>query len=993
MSETTPTPRSQYWRSLNEIKQTPEFEDFMHREFPVGASEFPEGTSRRRWMKLMGASIALGTLTATGCRYPEETIAPFVIRPDGRIPGEPHQTATNIEWAGRVYNLFVTGVDGRPVKVEPNAEHPAPGSGSDAYVQASILQLYDPDRMDGVISRKGGLRNSEQDSFEAFASAGSNGVGVKGFGAVRQGMERNDGAKLGILMPPSQSPSLVRLLTELKKKYPLVTIGRYDSVRSDTMDRATEQAIGRVARPTCDTAAAKVICAIDSDLLGTDHGFVANAAGFAQGRDPVPGKMNRLYCVESGFTNTGMAADSRLALQPSQMLAFLAELESKVDELLGGASHDHSDEGDTAFDRLPASEKLERLVDVMAHDLVDNKGQSLLTVGDHLGVDALVAGIRINDKLGNLNETVRFVSPVDGELETVSLEDFVAKVNDGSLKAVAILGGNPVYTAPSDIDLAAALAKAGSTVYFGEFDDETAYACQWALPVVHPFESWGDCQGDDGFYGVTQPQILPLLGGRTMLEYLSWFLGEDAADPESIVRVTAGKQAGGSLSNRRWRQLLHDGFSKDLQSKAEVAKFAGGDAAEPGGKLVPASEYEADGVDVVIVPADGVYDGRFANNGWLQEMPQSITKLTWDNAACMSPATAEKIGVSQGKMVALGEGDGAIELPVFELPGAAPGVVTVAMGYGRRRAGSVGGSEDLESDIVGFDVASLRSSESPMLATGVAARPRATEYMLATTQDHFAIDELGFKETVDRSHRLVREGTLEKLQKESGFVDHMGVHTPPLKSLWTEPMEEFEAEPIPQWGMSIDLTKCVGCNACVVACQSENNIPIVGKEQVATGREMHWIRVDRYFSGDPDAKDESPQIVQQPVACQHCETAPCEQVCPVAATVHTEEGINAMAYNRCVGTRYCANNCPFIRSVGSTTSTTTKTLAPGTESSRSRVQRSKTPNRKLQAVGAEPRGQRSRTRRDGEVHILHSARRTRQDRLAEKTASRSSFRR
>ncbi|WP_417735785.1 TAT-variant-translocated molybdopterin oxidoreductase [Rosistilla oblonga] len=914
MSETTePKPRSRYWRSLNEIKQTPDFEQFMHREFPVGASEFPEGVSRRRWMKLMGASIALGTLSASGCRYAEETIAPFVIRPDGRVPGEPHFTATNIEWAGRVYNLLITGVDGRPIKVEANAQHPSPGVGTDPFIQASILQLYDPDRMDGVISRAKGMRNPGTDDWDTFTAAVDNAIGVKGFGAVRDGLARNDGKGFGILMPPTQSPSVVRLLTELQAKFPAITIGRYDAVRGDAMSQATEKAIGRVGKPILDLAAAKVICSIDADILGTDHGFIANAAGFADGRSPEVGKMNRLYSIESSFSNTGMAADTRYSLQPSQMPAFIAALEKQIDVALGGEASEQVAESEVGFDKLPPAEKLTRLIQVMANDLVASKGKALVVVGDHLGPEALAASIRLNHKLGSLGKTIRFAEPIDSKLKTVGLADFVAKLNSGDIASVVVLGGNPVFTSTGDIDVAAALAKASASVYVGEYDDETAVACQWVLPQAHPFESWGDCQTDDGFYGVTQPQILPLLNGKTIVEYLAWFLGEDNPDAEAIVRKTADAAAGESLSNRQWRQLLHDGFEASIKAELPAASYSGGDEPLTDAAVVPTSEYEAEGVDVVISVADGIYDGRFANNAWLQEMPQSVTKLTWDNAALMSPATAKKIGVSQNKMVALGEGDSAIELPVYELPGAAAGVVTVAMGYGRRRAGAVGGNDDLGTDPVGFDIAALRTSSSPLMAAGVTARPRSTTYELSTTQDHFAIDELGFNETVDRSHRLVREGTIEKLEKDPEFVKHMGVHSPALKSLWTEPLEMIENDGIqrPQWGMSIDLNRCVGCNACVVACQSENNIPIVGKEQVAMGREMHWIRVDRYFSGDPENVDESPQIVQQPVTCQHCETAPCEQVCPVAATVHTEEGINAMAYNRCIGTRYCANNCPY----------------------------------------------------------------------------------
>ena len=483
-----------------------------------------------------------------------------------------------------------------------------------------------------------------------------------------------------------------------------------------------------------------------------------------------------------------------------------------------------------------------------------------------------------------------------------------------------ILDCNIVHTAPGDVDFAKLIAKVDHTIYLGLYDDETAEVCDWSLPMAHPLESWGDCLGPAGHYGVCQPQILPLLGGRTPIEVLANFAGESNVDAESIVRRTAD-EINGTISDRQWRQLLHDGFAEKLTAPAGEFTINGTvDLLTV--KPLATSEIDKDLIEVLFTPSESVHDGRFANNAWLQEMPQAITKLVWDNAALMSPRTARALDVHHGVKVTLQGRDELVELPVYELPGCAPGVVSVAFGYGRTRAGVVGGLADKDIDSIGVDVRPLRTADA-MRFTVAKGRPRFDEYELVTTQDHWAIDELGRDETIDRSFKLIREGTTALLEKLPEFADAKGPHVPavgPDGSLWEEPLnfiEEHGKPFIPQWGMSVDLTKCLGCNACVIACQAENNVPVVGKEQVSNSREMHWLRIDRYFQADisddvPESElADNADVVQEPVACMHCETAPCEQVCPVAATVHTNEGINAMAYNRCIGTRYCANNCPY----------------------------------------------------------------------------------
>ena len=898
----TEKPRDRYWRSLSELHQSKEFNQFLHREFPVAASAYPEGFSRRRWLQLMGASMSVAG--AVGCRYPTETIAPFVLRPEGRIPGEDYYRSSNIELAGRVYNLLITNVDGRPVKIEGNKNHPC-GGGTDAYSQASILNLYDPDRArgdDGVV-----LRRTAKGKISVASWADADAAAIEWFTAAVQ----NDGKSFAVLMSPTQSPSTVRMIRALRDKLPQMTLCRFDAVQGDVMRQATTTAIGAPCRQLLDLDKASVILSVASDFLCADAGSARNATLFAKTRNPSE-DMSRLYVVEAAFSNTGATADTRLSIRPSQMPSLIAAIEAKLDALIAGGSETAEPDETTPYDELEPQVRVDRFVSVAAQDLKDAGETAVIIVGEALGADAVAAGIRINEKLGSLGKVQRFAPLVDAELgESVALPELVAALNAGKVNSLVILGDNPGFTAPGDVKLLEAIARVENSIYLGEYDDETAATCAWSLPLAHPLESWGDVISDDGTYGICQPQILPLLGGRTVVEFIARMIGQDEMQGRDIVRRTADAVAKKSLSERDWRKLLNDGFLEGVASEIVTAKFGGPAGPLTDKPVVATNDIDHDAIEVVFTPSDGLYDGRFANNGWLQEMPQSMTKLTWDNAALLSPRTARALAVNDGSMVALRNAGGELQLPVYEMPGIAPGVIVAPIGYGRTRAGMVGGMVSEDVPVVGTSVSPLRRFDSMMVMTGVEARPRYTDYLLATTQDHWAIDDLGKGETELRSFQLIREGTAALFSKNPTFAEDMGPHVPavgPNGSPWNEPITTImEDRPdLPQWGMSIDLNKCFGCNACVIACQSENNVPIVGKEQVSRGREMHWLRLDRYFQGD----EEHANVVMQPIACQHCETAPCEQVCPVAATVHTDEGLNAMAYNRCIGTRYCANNCP-----------------------------------------------------------------------------------
>ncbi|WP_044302496.1 TAT-variant-translocated molybdopterin oxidoreductase [Rhodopirellula sallentina] len=905
-----------YWRSLSELNGDESFvNDFLHREFPVAASEFPEGVSRRRWMQLMGASLAMAGVA--GCRYPEELISPFVIRPEGRVPGESYYSATNVEIAGEVCHLLVSCVDGRPTKVEPNTEHPAKGIAG-TYAQASMLGLYDPDRARGEVGvpihRE--EKKRKESTWESFITYGT---------ALLRSADK--GERLAVLSGPTTSPTTLRMLSKLQAKFPAATVCFYDPIDGGTMSEATQKVFGEQARQQYDFSEADVIVSLEADFLGSQAGSLVNSATFSKKRDPMAGEMSRLYVAEGGYTTTGTAADARLAIRPSQMPALLAELGRRVEKAksgdLAGANLDVEKvvEESQAYSELGPQERLERFLDSAAADLAAAGDKGVVVVGESLGADMVAAGIDMNSKLGSFGTLQKFVSAAESQLKNhVSLGELVAKMKGGEVDELLVFDTNVVYTAPGDIDFAEALTHVEHSIYLGTYDDETAAECEWSLPMCHPFESWGDCVGRDGHYGICQPQILPLLGGKTPAEVLALMLEEDVVDGEQIVRQTANSVTGSAISDREWRKLLHDGYADGMvvEPKSLEPKNASVELPSEAPEVAETFEKEysdesfRDSFEVLFTPAEGLYDGRFANIGWLQEMPQAVTKLTWDNAAIMSPGSAKAIGTKHGLMVALRQGDSLVELPVFEMPGCAPGVVSVAIGYGRKRVGMVGGMPDEDVPVVGVDVSPIRKSDSAMMLAPVEARPRLNEYELCTTQDHWAIDELGRDEAEARSFTLVREGTTELLKKLPEFTEAKGPHVPAVGkdgTLWQEPIAAIEEarEDLPQWGMSIDLTKCLGCNGCVIACQSENNVPIVGKEQVGNSREMHWLRIDRYFQGDEDVTD----IVQEPVACMHCETAPCEQVCPVAATVHTDEGINAMAYNRCIGTRYCANNCPY----------------------------------------------------------------------------------
>jgi molybdopterin-containing oxidoreductase family iron-sulfur binding subunit len=890
----SPRKELHFWRSLDELEQSPEFRQFVEREFPTAASEIPEGVSRRRWLQLMAASFVLAGVA--GCRWETEKIAPFARRPPSRVPGEPEKYATAFEWAGRVRHLLVTCIDGRPIKIEGNPDHPESRGASDAVSQACILDLYDPDRTPTLKQIQGGRTFTR--TWEDFADWGRRHF---------DGFAEQQGRGLALLFEPTTSPSVQALMGSIIERLPQARLYENDAASAVNERAGSLLAFDRRVTTRFDLTKAKIIFCLDADLLGGAADSLRHAREYAARRDPEGSWMNRLYSVESQMSVTGAAADHRLALRSGDIPTLLNVVEERLRHRL---RDEHRD--DIALTSLKQSlpgfpeqklERVARFVEALTDDLAANRRESAIVVGPcqppsiHARVHAL------NALLGNVDHTVHYGADPSYVENAKRLRDFAEDAARGAIDTVVILGTNPVASAPIAMKVADGLAEVRHKICLSLYEDETARLCDWRLPLAHPLESWGDVRSSDGTVSVTQPLIEPLLGGKSIVEVLAMLLG-DRRDASEIVRETLGSQRPSALTDSEWRRTVHDGLLPNsafspITPKLIAKRFDEGPEQREG--AIGDLQRSPNKVEIVFAHSHALHDGRLANNAWLQETPDPITKLTWDNAAVLSPATAERLGVEHGTLIDLRRRGECVRLPAFLLPGQAENSIGLTLGYGRRSAGRVGGSDDLEAAPVGVDVNPLRDSPSEFIIAGVQITPTGIPYELATTQNHHAVDPLAWDEVGQRVGDLVREGTLTEYQRHPDFASHQG-HHPPNESLWQEPSYDDRA-----WGMAIDLNKCIGCNACVVACQAENNVPIVGKEQVLKGREMHWIRVDRYFSGDV----EEPSVSHQPVACHHCENAPCEQVCPVAATVHSDEGLNDMIYNRCVGTRYCANNCPY----------------------------------------------------------------------------------
>jgi MoCo/4Fe-4S cofactor protein with predicted Tat translocation signal len=932
-----------YWRSVEEFADTPEFREALEREFPAGASELLE-TSRRSFLQLMGASLALaGLATIPGCRRPDHKILPYAKDvPEDVIPGKPLFYATCMPLpGGGAEGLLVETHEGRPTKVEGNPLHPLNRGKSSAWAQASILGLYDPDRLMFPVYHPRG-EDERPASFDDFGAWSKEHFAR--FDATK-------GAGLAFLVEKKSSPSRDALRDRVLKRWPKAEWVPYEAYDPRGAIEGGRLAFGVPVREQLDFGQADVILSLDRDFLGDEPAGLANARGFAATRRVMTTKdsMSRLYVAESMFTLTGGKADHRVRLSPSRITALAVEVAKAVLEKVRGPHPELSAAVEAVV--VPDAAVLDRAwIEAVAEDLVSEEaegsrrtrvGRSMILAGASQPPEVHALVHALNAVLGNAGRTVRYLSmPADLSADSAAGIAGVSQgLKEGRISTLVVLGCNPVFTAPADTGFAGAYAKA-TTICLSVENSETALASTWSLNGATYFESWGDAEAWDGTVGPIQPVIAPLYEGASDLEVLATILGDEKADGHEIVRGVWGS-LGLPDFEKAWNRSLHDGVlpSRGSSAGAMEVKFAA--VADAVRKLsVPAGP--SDGALEVVFAVGRVHDGRFANYGWLQELPQPATTVVWDNPALVSPATARALGVTpvgyspenpsgmytkpkypEAAMAMVTVNGRSMELPIWIVPGMADHTVVLQLGYGRRVSGKVG-------EGVGFDTYGLRDAASSSTARGGTIKAGNTTYMVASTQTHWSLEgrtsivravdlpawrkhgDAPPKTEADRLYGKVK--TLNFGEQVSGGELN---HAPPTESLYVNPLNQSRAEAAAgsayskrqQWGMTIDLATCTGCGACTAACQAENNIPIVGKKEVAKGREMTWIRVDRYYTGE---NVESPEeMLHQPVACVHCENAPCETVCPVNATVHGPEGINYMTYNRCIGTRYCANNCPY----------------------------------------------------------------------------------
>jgi MoCo/4Fe-4S cofactor protein with predicted Tat translocation signal len=842
----------QYWRSLEELADTEELRRFVEREFPHHAGEWFDPVGRRGFLKLMGASLALAGATAC-TRQPDEVLVPYVRQPENLVPGRPLFFATAMPLSGSAIGLLAESHEGRPTKIEGNPDHPASLGATDAYAQGSVLQLYDPDRSTSI-TYLGEIR-----PWGSFVQMMRNAVAER---------EPFQGAGIRFLTESVCSPTLVAQLQEVLTALPKARWHQYEPVSRDAEFTGAQLAFGSPVETHYAFDKAQVVVSLDSDFLASGSGSVRYARDFASGRRvrKANAQMNRLYVAEPMPTPTGAVADHRLAVRAS-------DVELLARAVAGAVSGGSSSGG---------SPDVDKWVTAAAKDLKQHRGASVVVAG--AGQPAAVHAIvhAINHALGNVGSTVFHTDPVqawNGD-QTQSLRDLVADMTGGQVQLVVILGGNPVYTAPADLKFAEALKKVSLRVHLSLYDDETSALCHWHINETHYLEHWSDARTFDGTVSIVQPLIAPLYRGRSAHEIVTVFTKRPERTPYDTLRDfwKGQPQAAGQDFEKFWRRCLHDGV---VPGTALPPKAVTPSAALPASITAKSSS----GLEIRFVADPAVYDGRFANVGWLQEWPRPITKMTWDNAAIVSPSTAQRLGLSTEDVVEIAYRGRTVNAPVLVQPGHAAGSMTVHLGYGRTRAGRV-------AEGSGFNAYALRTADAPAFAWGARLRKTGDTHRLAVTQGHHSME----------GRAIVRAGTIEDFRADPEFPRHLA--EAPAKTLSMYPNYKYEGY---AWGMAVDQTVCTGCSACVVACVAENNIPVVGREQVLRGREMQWLRIDRYFEGDP----ETPTIYHQPMLCQHCENAPCEVVCPVAATTHSPEGLNEMTYNRCVGTRYCSNNCPY----------------------------------------------------------------------------------
>jgi MoCo/4Fe-4S cofactor protein with predicted Tat translocation signal len=943
-SESAPgaTNGKKFWRSLEELADAPEFREFVEREYPQHAEEWNDPVERRTFLKLMGASLALAGLS--GCAFqPAEKIVPNVKQSEDMVPGKPLFFATAFSLGGLATPLLARSNEGRPTKVEGNPDHPNRRNGdpndrgssaTDIFSQASILSLYDPDRSQIPLYRE------ESRTWSTFV------------GELRTALDEQrpkQGAGIRFLTETITSPTLAAQFKAILAEFPQAKWHQYEPVNNDNARAGAMMSLGQVVNVIYDFSKADRVLSLDADFLSAHPGMLKYARDFATKRrlpespeftfhqDAGPferdgvartravNQMSRLYVIETTPTTTGAAADHHWAVKPSEFVAA-----ANAVAVAAGAKSNGS------------TSSIAHL-DAVGRDLQQHQGTSIVIAGKEAPPEVHALAHAMNESLGNIGKTVFYTDPLEANSvdQKQSLQELLQAIDAGQVELLVIIGGNPVYTTPIDMKLnLARMMRAKLRVHLSQYKDETSDFCQWHIPESHYLETWSDTRTYDGTVTIVQPLIEPLYQSKSAHELLAVFTPQYDKKPYEIIREywqgAGAQKAEGSRQNAEgsgqvgnatpppvaapsadfetwWRKCVHDGFIPNTALKSVGAGAIGSGSNAGGTPAVPANAVPASGGFEIVFRTDPtIYDGRFANNGWLQELPKPLSKLTWDNAALVSPNTAAQLGLT--KTIGQKGGDIYVDtiklthegrtftnpVPTWITPGQPDGVITIHLGYGRKQAGRVGNKH-------GFDAYEIRTGNSPWSATGVQVEKGAEQAMVAVTQLHFMLEDRNFSKE-DRD--VLRSQTLEEYLKGTPAGES---HDPPEHETLYHP-ELFDYKNQGNglnyaWGMAIDLNNCIGCNACTIACQSENNIPVVGKEQVVRSREMHWIRVDTYFKGEDASHPEATNFM--PVPCMHCENAPCEPVCPVHATVHSAEGLNDMVYNRCVGTKYCSNNCPY----------------------------------------------------------------------------------
>ncbi|MBT8380204.1 MAG: TAT-variant-translocated molybdopterin oxidoreductase [Ignavibacteria bacterium] len=882
-------PDPHYWQSFEELYNSKEFIELNQNEFKEGVSENIDAggmsaLSRRKFLALLGASAAIAGTSCTDYRDKGE-IVPYNKKPEEILPGRPNYYASTCMQCENACGILVRTREGRPIKLDGNLDHPVSKGKICAQGQASIMGLYDPDRLknpkkklDTRLIDINWKTADEEIYFELINSGGS---------------------EIAIITNKIVSPTTKEVLDQFIEIYPSAKVYSYEPINNEVRNSAWEKCYGDGEYPAIKWNEAKVILSLDSDFLGSSNNKIETARLYAEGRDVMNKNFSRLYTVEGNLSVTGMNSDYRFRLRPDLQMNFILALTSELNKRGAGISLDTfgMDLKNFADENALKLETIDHLV----NDLISNKGKAILHAGDHLPEDVHVAINTINHALGNdvLYNNKYVMNSVQPLRTFEEIQLLTSRMKNGDVAVAIHINTNPVYDLPGDFGYTEALKSVGSAISFVEVENETSSVSNYVLPINNQLESWGDAKTRSGFYSMQQPVISPLYDTRqTESILLTWMDGDPAFYNDKVYHSFLIKnweqKIYPSLNhkldfNRFWNGALHDGIVITNEKGKGIGSFNVNVAQNI------KTPNSVDGFSLQLKESYAVRDGRFANNGWLQELPHPVSKIVWDNYAAISPTSANELGLNSNDLIEVTNGNSSLKIPVMIQPGAADDTITIELGYGRTNGGTVGTG-------IGFNSFSLFTSKSgltPFLYSGVNVKKNGGTYKLVTSQTIYAFNE-GITKDLPEKRKIIQEGTVNQYSKDPSFIKHENHYS----DLTVYPPIEYKGV---KWGMAIDMNKCLGCGECVVACNVENNIPVVGKEQVDEGRDMHWLRVDRYYTGAP----EEPKVSNQVLICQHCDNAPCENVCPVVATTHSPDGLNQMVYNRCVGTRYCSNNCPY----------------------------------------------------------------------------------